>query len=55
VEGFFHDRQRRREHRLPWTARGASATDGARLWEWCRSRTGLSGEPLTPSATADKE
>jgi dehydrogenase/reductase SDR family member 12 len=55
VEGFFHDRQRRREHRLPWTARGASATDGARLWGWCRSRTGLSGEPLTPSATADKE
>jgi dehydrogenase/reductase SDR family protein 12 len=48
VEGFFHDRHRRSEYHLPWTARGASAGDGARLWEWCEVRTGLRGEPPAP-------
>jgi NAD(P)-dependent dehydrogenase (short-subunit alcohol dehydrogenase family) len=55
VEGFFHDRRRRSEHHVPWTVRGAGATDGARLWEWCRSRTNLRGEPPDPSTTADRE
>jgi len=40
TEGFFHDRHRRGEHYLPWTARGDAATDRARLWQWCESRTG---------------
>ena len=55
MEGFFHDRHRRSEYHLPWTARGVSATDGARLWEWCQSRTGLRGEPRAPSTTPAKE
>ncbi|MGD0747875.1 MAG: SDR family NAD(P)-dependent oxidoreductase [Acidimicrobiales bacterium] len=42
TEGFFHDRHLRGEHHLPWTARGASAADGPRLWEWCEARTGTS-------------
>ena len=42
TEGFFHDRHLRGEHHLPWTARGASATDGPRLWEWCEARTAAS-------------
>jgi dehydrogenase/reductase SDR family member 12 len=49
TEGFFHDRHRRGEHHLPWTGRGASATDGRRLWDWCASRTGLRGEPPPPA------
>jgi dehydrogenase/reductase SDR family member 12 len=53
VEGFFHDRHRRSEYHLPWTARGAVPSDGPRLWEWCQSRTGLRGEPPTPSAKSD--
>jgi len=40
TEGFFHDRHRRGEHHLPWTARAGSAEDGPRLWEWCESRMG---------------
>lgn len=40
TEGFFHDRHLRGEHHLPWTARGASTTDGPRLWEWCEARSG---------------
>jgi len=40
TEGFFHDRHRRGEHHLPWTARGRSCADGRELWEWCASRTG---------------
>lgn len=36
--GFWHDRRRRGEHRLPWTRRGE---DGDRLWELCARRTGL--------------
>ena len=42
TEGFFHDRHLRGEHHLPWTARGASAADGPRLWEWCEARTATS-------------
>jgi dehydrogenase/reductase SDR family member 12 len=42
-EGFFHDRHRRGEHHLPWTARGRSGVDGRQLWDWCASRT---GEPV---------
>jgi dehydrogenase/reductase SDR family member 12 len=48
TEGFFHDRRRRCEHYLPWTARGAGAREGQRLWEWCQSRTDLPGEPPSP-------
>ena len=49
TEGFFHDRHRRSEYHLPWTARGAGPGDGARLWEWCQARTGLQGEPPSPA------
>ena len=45
TEGFFHDRHRRNEYHLPWTARGAGPGDGARLWDWCRARVGVQGEP----------
>jgi len=45
TEGFFHDRHRRGEHHLPWTARSGSATDGPRLWEWCETRTGTRAVP----------
>lgn len=55
VEGFFHDRHRRSEHHLPWTVGRPSATEGARLWEWCQSRTDLRGDPPARSTTADKE
>ena len=55
VEGFFHDRHPRSEHHLPGTRRGGGATDGARLWEWCQSRTGLRGESPAPSTTSEKE
>jgi len=55
MEGFFHDRHRRSEHHLPWTARGAGAAEGARLWEWCQSHTDLRGEPPAPSTTAGKQ
>jgi dehydrogenase/reductase SDR family member 12 len=48
VEGFFHDRHRRSEYHLPWTARGAGPTDGAHLWEWCQARTGRRGAPPAP-------
>jgi dehydrogenase/reductase SDR family member 12 len=51
-EGFFLDRHRRREHHLPWTARGSRPDDGARLWEWCQARTGLCGEPPPPGPVA---
>ena len=55
MEGFFHDRHLRSEHHLPWTARGASVTDGAQLWAWCQARTGLRGEPSVPSTTPAPE
>jgi NAD(P)-dependent dehydrogenase (short-subunit alcohol dehydrogenase family) len=55
AEGFFHDRRRRSEYHVPGTARGAGATDGARLWEWCQSRMGWRGEPPDPATTADRE
>ena len=48
TEGFFHDRHRRSEYHLPWTARGAGPEDGPRLWEWCQSRADLRGEPPSP-------
>ena len=48
LEGFFHDRHRRSEYHLPWTARAADPRDGVRLWEWCQERTGLRGEPPMP-------
>ncbi len=44
-EGFFHDRHRRGEHHLPWTARGRSGSEGRELWDWCASR---SAEPAYP-------
>ncbi len=50
TEGFFHDRHRRGEYHLPWTARGAGPGDGSRLWEWCRERADLQGEPPSPAA-----
>ena len=54
TEGFFHDRRRRGEHHLPWTARGRSGAEGRELWDWCTSRTGgLAYTP--PPATAAGE
>jgi NAD(P)-dependent dehydrogenase (short-subunit alcohol dehydrogenase family) len=35
--GFWHDRRRRGEHRLPWTR---ARRDGAAIWEFCVTRTG---------------
>jgi dehydrogenase/reductase SDR family member 12 len=49
TEGFFHDRHRRGEHHLPWTARGAGPDDGPELWEWCKEHAGLEGEPPDPA------
>jgi dehydrogenase/reductase SDR family member 12 len=49
TEGFFHDRHRRGEYHLPWTARGAGPEDGPRLWEWCKVRAGLQGVPPNPA------
>ena len=44
LEGFFLDRRRRGEHHLPWTRTGASpAEEGAALWAWCASATGVGG------------
>ena len=48
TEGFFHDRHRRGEHHLPWTARGRTGAEGRALWDWCASRTG--GAAYPPSA-----
>jgi dehydrogenase/reductase SDR family protein 12 len=36
--GFWHDRRRRWEHKLPWTRSAGSGTDGAQLWDWCVGR-----------------
>ena len=55
TEGFFHDRHRRGEYHLPWTARGAGPADGPRLWGWCESRSGLQGEPPSPEAPQPPE
>ncbi len=49
TEGFFHDRHRRSEYHLPWTARGSGPGDGPRLWEWCEARAGLRGDPPSPA------
>jgi len=49
TEGFFHDRHRRGEHHLPWTARGRTGAEGRALWDWCASRTGRPAYP-PPSA-----
>lgn len=42
LDGFWHDRRRRSEHRVPWTrpADGQRAEED-RLWAWCQDRTGL--------------
>jgi hypothetical protein len=37
--GFWLDRRRRTEHKVPWTH--APAGERERLWAWCRQRTGL--------------
>ncbi|HLI44920.1 MAG TPA: SDR family NAD(P)-dependent oxidoreductase [Acidimicrobiales bacterium] len=43
--GFWHDRRRRSELRLPWTRPAKPLEDqGRRLWEWCARRTGLGVE-----------
>jgi len=55
TEGFFHDRHRRNEYHLPWTARGRGPDDGPRLWEWCQSRTDLHGEPPSPVGQQENE
>jgi dehydrogenase/reductase SDR family member 12 len=47
TEGFFHDRHRRGEHHLPWTACGATPADGRLLWEWCAARTDATDVPST--------
>ena len=49
-EGFFHDRHRRGEHHLPWTARGRTGSEGRELWDWCASRTGAPAYPEGPGA-----
>jgi dehydrogenase/reductase SDR family protein 12 len=49
TEGFFHDRHRRGEYHLPWTARSAGPDDGAKLWEWCKVHAGLQGVPPNPA------
>lgn len=43
TEGFWLDRRRRGEHHLPWTRPRRGEDGGARLWDWCASRTGLDG------------
>lgn len=55
TEGFFHDRHRRGEYHLPWTARGTGPRDGDRLWEWCQDRTHLRGDPPTPASAPEKQ
>jgi dehydrogenase/reductase SDR family protein 12 len=37
--GFWLDRRRRTEHKVPWTHPPAGERE--RLWTWCRQRTGL--------------
>lgn len=37
--GFWLDRRRRAEHKVPWTHPPAGERE--RLWTWCRQRTGL--------------
>jgi dehydrogenase/reductase SDR family member 12 len=37
--GFWHDRRRRWEHKLPWTRSAAPNKDGPQLWAWCAERT----------------
>jgi dehydrogenase/reductase SDR family member 12 len=51
-EGFFHDRHRRGEHHLPWTACGRSGAEGRELWDWCASRTGEMAYSEGPGAAA---
>jgi dehydrogenase/reductase SDR family protein 12 len=49
TEGFFHDRRRRGEYHLPWTASSARPDDGAKLWEWCKVHADLQGDPPNPA------
>lgn len=44
---FWLDRSRRWEHKLPWTRPRDAATDQARLWDWCLSRTESPGHAHT--------
>ncbi len=55
TEGFFHDRHRRGENHLPWTARGAGPRDGDRLWEWCQDRTHLRGDAPPPDGAPERQ
>jgi dehydrogenase/reductase SDR family protein 12 len=41
MDGFFLDRRRRGEHRLPTTVRLHPSRDGAALWQWCAERSGV--------------
>lgn len=45
VEGFFHDRRLRTEHRLPRTRPAHATDDGDRLWRWCEALSGLGSGP----------
>ncbi len=47
--GFWLDRRRRWEHKVPWTRLpgGEFADAGAELWAWCAHRTGWEG-PTRP-------
>jgi len=45
LEGFWHDRRSRSEHRLFWTrAPLAPEAQGRALWDWCARRTGVGGD-----------
>ncbi len=44
---FWLDRNRRWEHKLPWTRPRDAASDQARLWDWCTARTGSRGHART--------
>ena len=51
TEGFFHDRHRRSEHHLPWTARGAGPWDGARCGSGARPAPACSGAPAAAAGS----
>ena len=53
---FWLDRHRRSEHKVPWTRPRDAATDQARLWDWCVSRTGShAGEAGPPKIRQAKK
>lgn len=44
-DGFWHDRHRRGEYRLPWTRPKVGQDEqGPKLWAWCATRTGLGSD-----------